>query len=285
MMALPDNDNYRQTFFALRFATIMLVCLLALSIVAQVVIHVVATSLPCVQHSISAYYHTSAQMVFVGALCAIGVCLIIYRAKSNIENWVLDCSGFLAFMVAFMPTSVDPTCGAKDEIEKGAIFPVVANNVLSLSVTAAIALLLTWIKHRLREAQKVNRSTKQVIFMVALLLVAAVSPLLFWFDDFPEIGHGFSAALFFVGIFVVVVVNSCKFTRSPFRIGVVNKKYARIAGLMIVTAAILFASSIIFPHWLIILEGALIVEFALFWSSQTKELSGLVPIGTSDATK
>src|SRR5690348_5222912 len=101
---MPENDYARVTYFTLRFMLIVLISLLA----ASIVLHLVVNHW-CWQHSISGYYYTSSQAMFVGMLCAIGACLIIYQG-TDVENAVLDFSGFMAFIVAFVPAEVDNTC-------------------------------------------------------------------------------------------------------------------------------------------------------------------------------
>jgi hypothetical protein len=52
----------------------------------------------------SAYYHTSWRDVFVGALCAVGVALYLYKGFSRAENLSLNAAGVLAVCVALIPT-------------------------------------------------------------------------------------------------------------------------------------------------------------------------------------
>lgn len=76
--------------------------------------------------SMSAYYYSPAMRdVFVGALCAIGVFLYLYKGFSKQENWALNAAGLFVIGVALEPTS--PTC------PEGAGF--------SMSVHGALAVL------------------------------------------------------------------------------------------------------------------------------------------------
>jgi hypothetical protein len=54
--------------------------------------------------SMSAYYHTGMRDVFVGALCAVGVALYLYKGFSRGENISLNLAGVLAVCVAVFPT-------------------------------------------------------------------------------------------------------------------------------------------------------------------------------------
>lgn len=59
------------------------------------------------QPSISAYYFTDLRDVLVGALCAVGLALLIYKGFSRTEDWLLNAAGVLVVGVAWFPT--DPT--------------------------------------------------------------------------------------------------------------------------------------------------------------------------------
>lgn len=69
--------------------------------------------------SLSAYYHTSARDLYVGALCIAGVLLITYMAgqPSTWDFWLSSVAGLAVLGVAFLPTKrpgLDPTaplCG------------------------------------------------------------------------------------------------------------------------------------------------------------------------------
>ncbi|AEJ19155.1 hypothetical protein [Gracilinema caldarium] len=54
--------------------------------------------------SISSYYHSNMQDVFVGILWAVGLFLISYKGYDSIDNWVTNLSGLFAIGVALFPT-------------------------------------------------------------------------------------------------------------------------------------------------------------------------------------
>lgn len=54
--------------------------------------------------SMSAYYYTGMRDVFVGALCAIGVALFVYKGFSRAEHRTLSLAGVLVVCVALFPT-------------------------------------------------------------------------------------------------------------------------------------------------------------------------------------
>lgn len=59
-----------------------------------------------IRGSLSAYYHTSARDLFVGALCIMGFFLITYMAgqKSTWDYWLSTVAGIAVLGVAFLPT-------------------------------------------------------------------------------------------------------------------------------------------------------------------------------------
>lgn len=99
---------------------------------------------PCLRvlrRSISAYFHTDMQEVFVGVLLFIGAILLLYRGYSELENLVLNAAGVLAWGVALLPTSVseEAACGGGWDYA----FPV-AHGVCALLFFLCIAYVCIW---------------------------------------------------------------------------------------------------------------------------------------------
>jgi len=93
------HDDFVQTYFALRVALGSVALALPLALFA------VGATLQGIrlQPSISAYYHSDARDLFVGALFAIGLGLIAYKGFSRREDWALNIGGVLACCIAFFP--------------------------------------------------------------------------------------------------------------------------------------------------------------------------------------
>jgi hypothetical protein len=85
----------------------------------------------CLQKSISAFYYTPVQFVFVGALCAMGLVMITLWGKTAWEEGWFNLAGLLAPVVAFVPTSKSNGCGL---VPGNA---TVAQNLVGVSNTAA----------------------------------------------------------------------------------------------------------------------------------------------------
>jgi len=103
-----DRQDALSTYRHLRLAMVFVLALLLVSVALRAI-----TADPglCFEGSISAYYFTSTRAVFVGALCALGACLIVYRGNTDLEDVALNVSGALAFVVAFVPTGAPGTFG------------------------------------------------------------------------------------------------------------------------------------------------------------------------------
>lgn len=61
-------------------------------------------SAACLESTISDCYFTTAHPDFIGAICALGTCVIVYQGSSATEDALLNFAGFLAFVVALVPT-------------------------------------------------------------------------------------------------------------------------------------------------------------------------------------
>lgn len=80
-----------------------------------------------VRGSLSAYYHSGARDLFVGALCVIGFFLLTYMAgqRRTWDFWLSSTGGLGALGVAFLPTTRpgladgDPRCGALETVPAG----------------------------------------------------------------------------------------------------------------------------------------------------------------------
>jgi hypothetical protein len=57
--------------------------------------------------SVSAYYYTLAQAIFVGALIGVGTCMIALRGWHDVDEIFLNLGGMCAMVVAIVPTARD----------------------------------------------------------------------------------------------------------------------------------------------------------------------------------
>lgn len=264
-----------KTYRYLRLAMVAMV----LGLAAAVVHEVLRVDGNCWQTSLSGYYYTPVQNLFVGALVAIGVCLVALKGNTDSEDVLLNFAGICAPFVALVPIDDPGTCGVvTDDLNRDLN---IANNVVALLVVigaALAALAALWARNR-RGTTGEPAPTRLEILGYAesvLLFVAAVG--VFWLQPewFDRYGHPVAAVAMFAFVFVNVVVNAVNIyyerrdTDAPVRR---MNRYAWIALAMVACAA---ASGLLgllgVDHWLLALEASLISCFAVFWGFQTWEL-------------
>lgn len=279
-MPRTHEDDVAQTYLGLRLAMVVLVGMLFLSVAVQIF----STDPICLQQSISAYYYTATRPVLVGVLCAIGACLIIYRGSTNVENVLLDFSGFLAVVVAFVPTQIDVSCKASNVPSPEELSAAVRNNVWVLLLVGMVGIVLAALTLRRRYAETGERLSTSAKVSLAVSLAALVAGGVFFAvsaEAFQRLGHNISASALFVGILAVVAVNALDAHRkgTAARAKTYRNLYAIVAISMVVVAGgIGLAGWLIedFDNFLFWLEAALILGFAVFWVIQTVELGGAV---------
>jgi hypothetical protein len=273
-MTSPLDGYTVKTYRYLRLAMVTLLFLLG----SSVLIERAHTATGCFQTSISAYYYTPAQAVFVGTLVAIGVCMIVLKGSTEWEDVLLNLGGMLAPVVALVPTPDRGTCfstpGSRRDIAAD-----VANNIPALFVTGLVGLGLTaaiasW--DRRREGR--TRDDRSLGMGVALaVLVGGFGWFLFARQSF--IGHAhYGAAIPLFGTIVAVVLLNAR--GYGLRTGgtrvreVYRNRYSGIALLMVVLPAGMWLVSrvVSWDHVVLWIEAALLLLFAAFWVSQTQEL-------------
>jgi hypothetical protein len=94
------QDHIESTYHSLRFG------IAVIGVALPLVLWVGGLGIDGVslQSSMSAYYYTGMRDTFVGALCAVGVALYLYKGFSGAENLALSLAGVLAVCVALFPT-------------------------------------------------------------------------------------------------------------------------------------------------------------------------------------
>ncbi|MBD3672661.1 MAG: hypothetical protein HUJ26_03950 [Planctomycetaceae bacterium] len=99
---------HRQTYQCLRLvmASVAIILPILLLVSSEFLESTEAVGAP--PGSISAYYHTEMRNVFVGSICAIGMCLYAYKGYNNLENTSLTVAGLFLFGVALAPTNAPP---------------------------------------------------------------------------------------------------------------------------------------------------------------------------------
>lgn len=273
-----NEDSVERTYRSLRAGLAALVFLLLGAVLLSAVLA------GCVRGSISAYYYTALQPMFVGTLMAVGVCLIVYQGTTYIENILLDVAGFLAFIVAFVPTAPGDDRCAESIIDSGIIdsndirLDVVQRNVFPLLAVTLVATI--WALVACHRATKPEDRRHELI-RLRTGLCAQVAALV-WFSFFHEnsrdMAHGIAAFGLFACIIGVVWGNHLGRKGDP-----TYKRWqgrggsywvvAVAMGLTLLGVAVLhFVYK--WPIAIFAVESALILEFAWFWVLQTRDLQG-----------
>jgi hypothetical protein len=251
-----------KTWRYLRLAMIALVIGLA----ASVTYEAVHRGSDCVQTSISAYYYTHAQAIFVAALVAIGTCLVCLRGSTDIEDVMLNVAGMLAPVVALVPTPFAGACATLPGIP-GHQTPNIENNITALLVVGVVALVahaaLSW-RRRQSIMVRVGYGVALAVWVAGGYVFVEERP---WF---VANAHDAAAYTMFGLIILVAWINALSFKRKQDDPNASNR-YSWIAFAMLsVFVLVLFGGK----YHVLLAEIDAIVLFAVFWAIQTEELWG-----------
>lgn len=200
--------NQVKTYRYLRIGMLLIIGFLA----ASIVVESAKTETNCLQRSISAYFHTPVRGVFVAALVAVGVCMVIIRGRTDLEDACLNLAGMLAPVVAFVPVSGTGRCiSVPPSADPVAAEASVDNNMLALLITGSVGVVIA--------AAIVARSRRRRGGLVPLALAAAILVVMWvWFaaDDtlIDSRMHYAAAITLFVFIGLVVLLNAVFHTRG-----------------------------------------------------------------------
>lgn len=149
--------NVNDAILTYRYLRISMVAVLVM-LAASVLILAIAET--CWLGSVSAYYYTPVRNVFVGALVVFGAALVAYHGSTPEEEALLNLSGCMALVVAFVPTGY-ATCAAPkaaDVLVQGldtaastapdpaavvvVVDAAVSNNLWSLTIASVVAVAI-----------------------------------------------------------------------------------------------------------------------------------------------
>ncbi|BBZ26265.1 hypothetical protein MMAD_05600 [Mycolicibacterium madagascariense] len=228
----------------------------------------------CWQTSISAYYFTSAHGVFIAALCVIGALLIVYKGSNDTEDVLLNLAGILAFVVAMVPTTRPVLlCGSTDLAVDD---PAALRNVWAIVIALGVSRAASWIMYR-RTGTGRRRSSLGVAatWLQRALFAVGIAALVLTPQWFRTHAHGIAAIAMFAAIILTVGITA--FVASDRRR--YQLIYQGISVAMVLTlVAVVCLHELLdgFNHAVIVVETALIAEFAAYWIVQTVELWGTV---------
>jgi hypothetical protein len=269
-----------KTYRYLRIGMIGAVVLLAASIAIE------RAKVDCWQTSISAYYYTPVRAIFVGSMMAVGLSLIVYKARYMVEDVLLNLSGMLAPVVAVAPTMDVGRCWSvvpnplpvADGVPADWVVRNVGNNVNALLVAgvvgliagSVIAVVTTMLAH-----ESISRSVEQVEAGTGYSLAAAAVALAIGFvlirtwDDFFTRAHGFAAVGMFAALIASIVVKMVRQRDELAPRRALSGVYLCVVVLMITGGILIPLTRVFGDHTVLWLEGWEISLFAVYWLTQT----------------
>jgi len=221
------SDSYLRTYTYLR--TIMVALLLALG--AAVIFQTYHQRWDPLA-SVSAYYYTPAQAIFVGVLIALAACMIALKGTNLVEDVFLDLGGMFAAVVAIVPTSrgkdfetalracrqagqlltakasPDGNCPSLQALED-AIRANVVNNMDALLIVGALGLAATVFFAR-RDSRGLGAWFWWGFGAAVLVAGAAAVGSLAFTGWFVHSGHYLAAAGLLLCVVVIAVVNALR---------------------------------------------------------------------------
>ncbi len=269
--------------------------------------------------SVSAYYYTSAQAVFVGALIGLGACMIALQGLTDAEDQFLNLGGIFAIVVAIIPTGRGAdfqtavracresggtllTHQASTNLDCPGVLALqdagranVENNMAALLIVGGLTLVLTAVILLKGSAAKPGTQGREWIiggFSAALVLwLLGLIALAVSVDWLAGHGHYIAAGGLLLSILLVAGANAHrrrqKPTVRPARKGDVLKSpraYTVIAIAMLVVSGVLIVlwlTNAISLFWVEILVALL---FVIFWIVQTIDLEFEAQAVTTVAT-
>jgi hypothetical protein len=236
-------------------------------------------SATCWQFALSAYYYTSAHSILIAALLALGALFIMYKGSNDTEDVLLNLAGVSALMIAMVPQGRPAMlCGRNDLPPQ--FEPAIQPNVWAV----VAALILGWSTMALLHWRNHTRHKKSPLGTVALwifwvIMAVGFIALVFFPGWFNANVHGIAGFLMLLSFIITVFCAACvvgqeDIKKSPNQ-GRYQVCYWIIAGIMVVTLIAVVAVHLKHPGWepwVIWLESAVIIEFALYWAIQTWEL-------------
>ena len=254
--------------------------------------------------SVSAYYYTSAQAVFVGALIGLGVAMIALQGMNGAEDTLLNLGGIFAIVVAIVPTArgadfqtavracresggtlltqraspnLDcPTVRALQEATRANV----ENNVAALLIAGGLALIVSAVilfRGKAGGSGAAGRGWALAGFLAALVVWACgLIALAVSVDWLAGHGHYIAAGGLLLAILLVAGANAYRRRERPtMRRALQSPReycYTWVAVAMLAGAAVLIAlwlAGVISLFWV---EIGVAFLFIAFWIVQTIEL-------------
>jgi hypothetical protein len=276
-MSTSYQFDLLRTYRYVRLAMVLIVILLFISVATYI-----GSSSGQMLQSISASYYTPVRAVFVSSLCAIGTCLIVYQGNTDVEDVLLNGSGFFAFIVGFVPTRPEEKCVASAIPQD--VRDAIGNNVTALMSVAVIAFAVVMgiqLFATPASERELSKGAGAALAFSVLAFLGLAGFYAFNRGGFMCHGHNTAAILLFIGIVAVVFVSGRGLARKqaqedgrPVKAHFWNRYFWGFVLMVASIAGIAIAGPWLgwLDHWVFWLEAALIAQFGTFWLTQTLEL-------------
>jgi hypothetical protein len=259
----------------LRLGMVVILVLLAASIVIEKI------SATCWQSELSAYFYTSAHSIFIAALLALGTLFMVYKGSSDTEDALLTLAGVSALIAAMVPMGRPvPLCGRADLPPEYQIEPAIQPNVWAVVIALVLGWLLAlWQNCRTHTQQTRSPGGTLARYFFWLIMAFGLIALAFFPGWFKANAHGAAGTLMLLAFIATTfctayVVGREQESESP-HWHLYRCFYRGIAVAMLGTLIVVVAVHLVHPsweRWIIVLEAALILEFAAYWVVQTIDL-------------
>lgn len=278
---VDPNDALVKSYRYLRMSMVILVIVLGTSVLIEWRKSIGPNGLHCFQGSISSYYYTPVQPILVGALLAIGTCLIAVKGNTNWEDVALNLAGMLAPVVALVPTSDQGVCMSVKFQGQGT-GPGISNNIVALMIGGAAAIVFAFlgsmsdVNSRKITTKSIKRPS-QVGLLIALALMVGE---LLWYtrahEKFLKNAHFTAAVFMFVFVGIASATNGLHFKRTWNPLHWFSLKDGRFAWFYRTVPVVMAVAGIAImviggTYKVLILEASEIVIFAAYWWVQTTE--------------
>lgn len=273
-----DVEYAIKSYRYLRLTVVVMVLMAIVAVLAEE--HVFGDG--CWLPSFSAYYYTPVHAVFIGALVAIGACLIAIKGTDQREDVCLNIAGILAPIVAFVPTNrPSDACGSQllvpDDFTSQTTRPFVANSLLTYAIVGLAVVGLSYlladrkdVAKKLDELKRKGIKNEQLVGLVIVfgLTVALICWYSFGRRSFFENAHDYTAIAMFVAVGLAAWFRR-KDAQDAYRPGYTAAVVVMIAGVVIPVLWKIVDKD--FRHDVIWIEILELTGFCIFWITQSVE--------------
>lgn len=280
----PAKDVFGQTYYLLRWSIPML--LLWLTFAIAYAWRDSGVDLPMT--SISAYYYTHVQTVFVGVLMSLGALLIVIQGRTPWEDALMNTAGALAPFVALLPTPVkkSDTCIAP-YCTSNVLKDVIPNNheIIAFNVKTVIPIwmiLCVYLAIRAWTMRKKDKNERRSSsFGAAATFAFGAVGLALWFSEterqvFYDWAHLTSAGAMLVLLIVSIVPFATWMGPSPRPVfsklpHVFSNVFWLTLWLILIGLAVCVVIELSKERWdhtVLVVEIVAIIPFFFYWVMQ-----------------